>query len=137
VNLFDKKPDKLEGFDAFWALFPRDKRRSGRKSGKSECKRIWKKVELYKSWEQVLAALKEDIKDIAKGSYASGEDRMCYFPGIKPWLNQEKYDRDEPEPTPAPTLVSHIPKSFHKKCMTRLEFESNKDHFRKLAGFKP
>lgn len=97
-NLFDVQEDHLDGFYAFWSLYPRDRRRPGRKAGKGKCQRIWKAKKLWKVRDQVIAALKEDIKAMTKGAHRLSEDHMYYFPGIQPWLNQERWDRDiEPE----------------------------------------
>lgn len=130
MTLFNSKPDPLDGFDVFWSLFPRDRRRAGRKSGKDSCKVLWRVRKLYVAKSQILEALKQDIKDIKKGSYAKGDDRMHFFPGIKPWLNQAKYDRDVEEPKKKEPPVSP-PQDYVQ--MTPEEFERLKPHFRRLA----
>ena len=134
MNLFDCKPDPLDGFDAFWALFPKDPRRKGKKSGPDKCKDIWKVRKLYKVKSQVLKALKEDIEDIKKGSYAIGEDRMKWFNGPRPWLNQKKYDRDIVEP-PQIQEVPPSPEPEHIR-MPQEEFLKRKEEFRRLANWK-
>jgi len=136
MTLFDTKPDTLDGFDAFWALFPRDRRRTGKRAGKDKCKTLWRCRKLSSRKTQVMRALKEDIKDIAKGAYAMSEDTMKYFPGIHPWLNQGKYDRDIPEEKePKEKLKERVIKTAHV-AMTQEEFENLKPGFRKLARVK-
>ncbi len=127
VTLFDELEEpKANGFKEFWALFPRDKMNKGRKSGKSKCLQLWKKNRLYQDdrRQKVMAALKEDKKEISKGAYAfcpGSDDRMKYFPGPAPWLNQGKWDRDidiEEQARPssgeeAPVFVPPTPEVRH------------------------
>ena len=124
-------------FDDFWATFPRDPMRAGRKSGKTKCLQIWKKKGLDRQADRVMAALDEDIRDIKSGQYAftkESRDRMHYFPGIQPWLNQDKWDRDVLSPSganptprpPQPPEAPHVP-------MTAEEKASKLAEFRKLA----
>jgi len=115
--------DKLNGFETFWKLFPRDKMRGNRKAGKEICRQLWKIKKLYRQPNRVMAAIKQDIKDIDKGVHAfcdGSRDRMCFFPGIQPWLNQDKWDRDiEPEvpkPPPKPPAPVQTPMTDAQKA---------------------
>lgn len=136
-SVFVQPDDEVETFEddhfeRFWKLFPRDKLRPGKKAGKSKCRQLWKKKRLGLRVDLVIAALKQDIAGIEKGVYewaVNSTDRMCYFPGIQPWLNQDKWDRDieqeMPKPKPPP-VVESIP-------MTREEKARLLPGFRKLA----
>jgi len=96
-TMFEVYDPRDDGFDQFWKLFPRDKLRSGRKAGKEKCLHIWRKKQLHLKKDMVLAALMQDIKDVEKGTYqmaVNSTDKLCYFPGIQPWMNQDRWDRD-------------------------------------------
>jgi len=133
MTLFNTQPDPLDGFDALWELWPRDKRRPGRKSRKARCKSIYKHEKLFKIKDLVLAAAREDIAGIGKGVYGPEYDPMKCFPGIEPWLNQQKWDRDI-EPPKAPKKIEK-PVIDHKR-MSQEEFDEKKQQFRKLAKVK-
>ena len=135
MTLFNTTPDTLDGFDAFWALYPRDDHHPGRKSGKAKCRAMWKSRGLWKVKHQIMAALKEDIKAISKGSfkrYKDGNPLEC-FPGVHPWLNQGKYDRDTPEPAKSKKEVKPEVVAPEHKVMTKEEFDRLKPRFRELA----
>lgn len=110
------RQDKSVGFEAFWDLFPRDPRRN-RKYGKRKCLEIWMRHKLADHGGQIMAALREDIEDIARGVYKdtrNPSDKMLTFPGIQPWLNQGRWDRElrpvkAKEARPAPPLVEPTP----------------------------
>ena len=136
-GLFTTVQDPLDGFDALWALWPRDKRRPGRKSRKDRCKVIYKRDKLAKINVLVLAAAREDIAGIGKGVYGHDYDLMKCFPGIEPWLNQQKWDRDLIEPKKEEPRKKEVDPEPKHVAMTVEEFQAKKAYFRERARMKP
>jgi hypothetical protein len=116
-SLFGTSPDgtpatdPLDGFEAWWRLYPRDIKRRNRKCGKGKCRAYWVKNKLAKEKDRIMAALREDIAGIEKGAFSfspGSDDLMFSFPMTTTWINPNsvkgaRWDRDvEPEAKPRP-----------------------------------
>jgi hypothetical protein len=91
------------GFSEFWNSYPASANFSYRgmtfkseralRSNKQVCEMLYNaaisKGEVTK--EQILAALKYQVREAKEASFKTGTNKLQFFPGVEPYLRQEKY----------------------------------------------
>lgn len=90
-----KSTSEDEDFDAFWSAYPKCER----KSGKADCRTIWKTRKLSAVKDKLMAAL-----EIDKASRGWTKNNGEYIPFPKTWLNKKRYA--DIEETPKATTTS-------------------------------
>lgn len=101
------KIDPYDGFEQWWEMVPRFKR----KYGKSKCKVLWMTKKLWQHKDQIIAAQEHYNRRINKGEFAPVNDpanKYKYYPNPHAWLNQHRWEIELPPTAPPGPSVATV-----------------------------
>ena len=119
------KYEYSEGFEKFWAAWPRHPRKTS--GGKAKPYELWRRYKLEKRTDDVIRAVKEDSK-VLHWSY---DNQFVPLPAT--WLCQRRYERDAPPVQPEdcdPRVRKVIAKTAEQQAR-----EMADENQRRLAAF--